>query len=109
MRPSGRVRPPAPLQRRHIRQVASRIDRARRVRIELSEHRVEVVLRRTAGGDELKGLSQRLGGRQADDQDLGDLTTGDDAIAGIASMASVTLEEHEVMLVGLVVVDPAGP
>jgi hypothetical protein len=52
------------LRRRHVRQVANCIHGARRVRIELREHRVEIVLRRTAGGDELMVTPRRRCGRR---------------------------------------------
>jgi hypothetical protein len=57
---------------------------------------------------ELEGLAQRLVRVEAADQDLGDLASRDDTVAGIAGLAAVTLEEDEPVLVRTVVVEPAG-
>ena len=60
---------------RHVRQIVNRVDRARLVRIEPSELRIEVVLRRALGGDEFEALAQRRIRRKAGDQNLGELAT----------------------------------
>ena len=60
---------------------------------------IEVVLGRTLGGDELEAFAQCSIGRQAGDQDLGDLAARDNPVAGIASVAAIALEECQSVLV----------
>ena len=96
------------LLQRHVRQVVNRVQRAWRVRIEPSELRIKVVLRLASGGDEFEAFAQRPIRCQAGDQDLGDLATRDDAVTGVADVAPIPLQEHESMLVWLVVIEPAG-
>jgi hypothetical protein len=64
--------------------------------------------RQSLGRNQLEGLAQRLLRVQALDQHLGDLAPRHDAIARIARMAPVALEEDETMFVRAVVVEPAG-
>lgn len=59
------------------------------------------------GGDQFEAFAQRPIRRQAGDQDLGELATRDDAVAGIAGVAAIPLKEYESMLVWRVVVKPA--
>ena len=92
---------------RHVRGVADGVQGARRVRIESSELATEVVVRLASGGDEFETLAQRAVRGQARDQDLGDLATLDNSVAGIAGMAAIALEEYESMFVRFVVVEPA--
>ena len=75
-------------------------------RVERTPHRGRVAPR--LGGDEFEAFAQRPIRRQAGDQYLGDLLTRDDPVAGVAGVTSIALEEHESMLVRLVVVEPAG-
>ena len=87
------------LLQRHVRQVVDRVDRARPVRIEPSELGIQVVWRRAFGGDEFEAFAQRRLKCQAGDQDLGDLATRNDPVAGIAGLAAITLKQYESMLV----------
>jgi len=77
------------LLQRHVRQIVDRVERARLVGIEPSKLRIEVVLRRALRGDEFEALAQCAIRRKAGDQDLGELATGDDPVAGIAGMTAI--------------------
>jgi hypothetical protein len=59
-------------------------------------------------GDELEGLPVGRRGGQAADQHLGELASGDGAVGRAAGPPAVALQEHQVQLVGVVVVEPAG-
>jgi hypothetical protein len=85
----------------HVRQVVDRVERARRVCIEPRELGVEVVWRRALGGDEFEAFAQRPVRGQAGDQDLSELATRDDSVAGVAGVAAIPLQKHEPMLVWL--------
>src|SRR5712691_6843671 len=92
---------------RNVRQIVNRVQCARRVPIEPSELRIKVGLRLTLSGDEFETFAQRSIRRQTGDQDLGELATRDDPVAGVAGMPAIALEQYESMFVWLVVVEPA--
>ena len=85
--------------RRLVRLVADAVQGARRVRIESSEERVEVVLRRAGVCDEFEGLAKGLIRCEAVDQDLSDLTSRNHAIAGVPGLACIALQEDKLVLV----------
>ena len=69
------------------------IESAHRIGFKSGEEWIEVFLRRPMLGDQLKRLTLGLIGTEASDQDFGDLSPGDDAIAGIARLASISLQQ----------------
>src|SRR5450631_2497972 len=69
---------------------------------------MEIFLCRTLGCNKFEGLSEGLFRRQATDKNLCDLASSDDAIAGVASLPRIALQEDQLMLIGFVVVEPTG-
>jgi hypothetical protein len=55
-----------------------------------------------------EGLSDCTITDEAVDQNLGNLAPRDDTVARVTCLALIALEEHEPMLVGTIVVEPAG-
>jgi len=64
---------------------------------------------RAVVGDEFKRFIGSGFSSKAVDEDAGDLVPGDGAVSGRARLSPVALEQDDPALVGLVVVEPAGP
>jgi len=84
------------------------IESAGLIRIKSGKERVEVLLRRAVLGDQLEGLAHRLTGTETLDQHVRNLAPSHDAIAEIAHLASIALQEHQSVLIGWVIVEPPG-
>src|SRR5208283_890251 len=93
---------------RHIGHIANAVQRALRVSIQRGEHRIEVLWSWTGCRDEFKGLAQSLIRAEAADQNLSNLTAGNDTVAGVARLACIALQQDEPVLIGAVVIEPAG-
>src|SRR5208283_76680 len=93
---------------RLVRHVAHAVQGALRVRIERGEQRVEVIRCWPGSRDQLEGLAQGVIGAEAADQDIGDLASRNYAIARIACLACIALQEDKPVLVRTVVIEPAG-
>ena len=76
---------------RLVCRIAYSVQGVLRIRIESAEQRIEVDRRGAGCGDEFKGFAQGVIGGEAVDEDLGDLTLCNHAIAGIACLACVAL------------------
>ena len=94
---------------RHVRQIVNRVQCAGQVPIEPSELRIKVGLCGALSGDQFEAFAYGAIRCEARDQHLGELAARNDAVTGVAGLAPIPLQEHESMLVWLVVVEPAGP
>ena len=66
----------------------------------------EIILGRAFAGGEFEGLAQRLRRVEAVGEDLCDLTARHNAVAAIACLAFISLEEDETVLVRSIIVKP---
>eukprot|EP00981_Chlorochromonas_danica_P005378 scaffold1091_cov164-Ochromonas_danica.AAC.1 len=97
------------LVQRHVGDIANGIQRALLIAVQRPEQGVQIGLRRPLLRDQFEGLGLRRIRRQAGDEYLGYLRPRDHAIAGVAGMPRVALQQRQPVLVGFVVVEPAGP
>src|SRR5271165_6644018 len=94
--------------KRHVRRVVYAVQGTLRVLIESGEQSIEILLCQTFDGDEFEGLAQRVIRDEAADQNLRDLAARYDTIAGVPCLTCIALQQDEPVLVGAVVIEPAG-
>ena len=81
--------------KRHVRRVAHAVQASFGVGFQSREQRGEVVLRRAGGRDKLESLAQGVIRNETADENLCNLASRDDSIAGIAGLARIALQEDK--------------